>query len=726
MIKNFHDNKQTKWEDLESTAIYAIGEINGGLEGVNGTMSGMAEIQEATFGQRFQSTIRGLKDAMRPLGEVLLKLAEEAMPYLESGAKKLSEWFTALSPAGKQLSIIIGAIGVVIGPVIGVIGKLVAGIGKLIPHLKNAGSFMGLLTRAAAFLTGPVGVTIGILAGLGVAAYKVGKAMNTSALEYDVFGDKVSEGTKKAVGSYLEMDKEIRTSINEMAWSNKVVTKEMADDMISKYQKMGDVITQEMKKDHAEQLEATTKMFAESSALTEEEEKEILKKMQENDAKELKEHEKRQARIKEIWETAVKEKRDITDVERAELNNLNNQMKNDAVLVLSESAEEQKAILTSLKHNKGKINAEMAADTVQQSLKTKEETIKNAEDECTEKIMQYERMRDESGEITAEQAKKLIDEAKKQRDETKKYAEEMHENVVTEAKAQAGEHVNEVNWTTGEVLSQWDIIVRDTKAKMKEIWENTVTYFKEMGKSIKENLVLAWETTVTYFKNMGISIKENLILAYESVKKFFTDIYTKIVTSISDAYTKVKTFFSDIYTKINTAVTDSYTTVKTKFEDIKTAITTKIEAAKTKVSEIIEDIKGFFTGLKLKIPDIGLPKMPDFSKIKLPKLPKMNFKFNARGGFTDGPVVVGSQGGAAAIAGEAGKEAIIPLSAHHKKNMQPFSNAVADTVLKNLNRTSQQGALAINVSSLVVREEADIQRIARELFVLQQRKNRGL
>ena len=44
----------TKWEDLESDAMYALGGIDGKLGDFKGTMNDMQSTQEATFGQRFK------------------------------------------------------------------------------------------------------------------------------------------------------------------------------------------------------------------------------------------------------------------------------------------------------------------------------------------------------------------------------------------------------------------------------------------------------------------------------------------------------------------------------------------------------------------------------------------------------------------------------------------------------------------------------------------------
>ena len=73
-------------------------------------------------------------------------------------------------------------------------------------------------------------------------------------------------------------------------------------------------------------------------------------------------------------------------------------------------------------------------------------------------------------------------------------------------------------------------------------------------------------------------------------------------------------------------------------------------------------------------------------------------------------------------AGEAGKEAILPLE--NKRYMKPYAQAVASL----MNDMSTGGGQVINnnfnVSQLVVKEEADIKRIAEQLETLQRRENR--
>ena len=73
-------------------------------------------------------------------------------------------------------------------------------------------------------------------------------------------------------------------------------------------------------------------------------------------------------------------------------------------------------------------------------------------------------------------------------------------------------------------------------------------------------------------------------------------------------------------------------------------------------------------------------------------------------------------------AGEAGKEAILPLE--NKRYMKPYAQAVASL----MNDMSTGGGdtiyNTIEVAQLVVREEADVKKISQELYRLQKRENR--
>ena len=168
----------------------------------------------------------------------------------------------------------------------------------------------------------------------------------------------------------------------------------------------------------------------------------------------------------------------------------------------------------------------------------------------------------------------------------------------------------------------------------------------------------------------------------------------KITQPLRDTIAKAR----QIMTEMMTAMSGVWDSIKTKagsaFEAIKTKITKPIESAKSTVKGIIDKISGFFP--------LSVGKI--FDNIKLPHFnisggtapwgiggkgtkPSISISWYARGGVFDSPSVIG--------VGEAGREAVIPLSG---PNMKPFADAIASAMPdgRNVNITNY---FTINESS---------------------------
>jgi phage-related minor tail protein len=471
----------TKWEDVKDSALLALDPTIDLLGDVEGAAKEAGDAVKDNFGTRLTSTVRELQASLLPIGEELLDIAEDILPKLQGFA----DWFTGLSDGSQKAILAIGGLAAAAGPLLVVVGSVASGIGGLVTTVSavsgavaSAGGAAAVLGSALTVLSGPIGWTIAGLAALTVGGIALAKEMKKPAIEVEIFSDKVSESTQKAVGSYLELDEQATVALNGLAWSQQTVTEEMAGQLIGTFQEMNDQILTEMKADHEEQLAATQDFFSRSNAMTAEEEAKIVAKVQGSQSEQQLKVEEGQARITEILTTAKDEKRSITEQEKAEINAIQEEMKVNAVTVMSENEAEQKAILERLKTESSEITAQQAAEVVKNATKQKDDVIKEANEQYDSAIAEIIRMRDESGVISAEQADKLIEEAKRQKDETVKKAEETHDNVVKEAKSQAKDHVNEVNWQTGEVLSKWESFKKKTGVK-----------FDEMGKEAKKK----WE-----------------------------------------------------------------------------------------------------------------------------------------------------------------------------------------------------------------------------------------
>lgn len=147
----------------------------------------------------------------------------------------------------------------------------------------------------------------------------------------------------------------------------------------------------------------------------------------------------------------------------------------------------------------------------------------------------------------------------------------------------------------------------------------------------------------------------------EGFRNFWINLWAKIRAACSTAVTGIKNKFNDLK--------DAAGRVKTWFENIRKAIADKIGAARDAVSKAITKIKGFFPlsigkiFSNLKIPKISVSggKAP-FGIAGKGSLPSFNVKWNAQGGILTQPTIFGRMGDTLLGGGEAGAEAIAPIT----------------------------------------------------------------
>lgn len=457
-----------------------------------GSAQKMADTMEGTLG----GTLREIKSAAEGFA---ISMYEEMKPSLEEGAQLIKGfigWLNDLSPEAKKTALMIGGVAAAVGPLLIVGGTLIAGLGSALTLLGTVSGAIAVMTTGAVaatpavgalagiftVLTGPVGLAIAAIGGLTVAGVLFAKHMSQDAIpEVDRFGDQVSETTKQALGEFFELSDGVGLALSEMKLTSAAVTDEMAEELVGKYASMNDQILEGMKTRHDEQLTTMKDFFANSSALTNEEEQKILEKELAKNEKALETQQYYADKVKEIYETAAAEKRETTTRENEIIDTINKRMQDNAVSYLTESEVEQQIIMQRIKDTVGDLSAQQAAEVVKRATEQKDGTIAAAEEEYENRLAEIIRLRDESGTISDEQATKLIADAKKTRDEAVTYAESMHADVVEQAKLQAGEHVNEVDWSTGEILSKWQVYKNKVIKNFEETNKNSIDDFKRWG-----------------------------------------------------------------------------------------------------------------------------------------------------------------------------------------------------------------------------------------------------
>ncbi|WP_107838625.1 phage tail tape measure protein [Metasolibacillus meyeri] len=491
--------------------------------------------------QRYATTASQLAMLKNKVVEIAISLGQTLIPMIMSVVDKITpmiEKFTSMEDSTKKMIIVIGGIAAAIGPVLVVLGTLVSSIGSIVSvvgaasaALASIGGITGALGVAFTALTGPIGIAVAAIAGIGVGTALVVKEMKKSSIEMEDWSKGVSEATAEVVSSFVKISDDVGQSLSQLHLTSTTITSDIANEMTGKFDSMYSQIVEGANTKHNEQMDSLRNYFLNSSALTDEEEKKILEKQQQSHENEMAILESKNQIVTDIMKKAAEEKRELTDHERQVIDNINLQMKEDAVRVLSESEAEQKVILEKMRANADELTAQQAAEVVKNAVKQKEEVVAEAEQTYEEAIKNITKMRDETGVISAEQAERMIAEAQKSRDTTIKYAEEMHDEIVAKAQEQAKEHVEQVDWETGEILSKWGMFKKNVSKK----WNEIKTDASKKWEEIKSDTIRIWDEIKAW---PGKKIDE----MKSSVEKKMTEVKTKIESKWDEA----QSFLSNI------------------------------------------------------------------------------------------------------------------------------------------------------------------------------------
>lgn len=153
-----------------------------------------------------------------------------------------------------------------------------------------------------------------------------------------------------------------------------------------------------------------------------------------------------------------------------------------------------------------------------------------------------------------------------------------------------------------------------------------------------------------------------VILLYNKCE-WFRDGVDSIIGSVVGFFQN----FDDNVAKVKEGVTQKFNDIKSSaigiFDDIKNGIKEKIEWARDKVKGAVDAIKGFFD-FQWSLPKIKLPHFSVTGKFGLnpPSIPRFNVEWYAKGGILNRPTIFGANGDDLMGGGEAGPEAVMPIS----------------------------------------------------------------
>ena len=257
----------------------------------------------------------------------------------------------------------------------------------------------------------------------------------------------------------------------------------------------------------------------------------------------------------------------------------------------------------------------------------------------------------------------------------------------------------------------------------KEKLNNMKSAYEENGGGIKGVVAAGWEGIKGHFSS-GLTFVDKLTggKLTDIKKKFsektkdirsnwsekFADIKNTATNMMQAAKSSVAQKLNDIKSDFSSKLNNAKSTVSSIMENIRKKFSEKMDAAKDVVSSAIEKIKNFFN-FEWELPKIKLPhfKITGSFSLAPPSVPSLGVEWYKTGGIMTRPTIFGINGNRLMAGGEAGKEAILPLSEFYSK-----LNYILGQKLKYIQTGENVTGIYIQQNEVVSKLEAIEKRIA--------------
>ena len=236
----------------------------------------------------------------------------------------------------------------------------------------------------------------------------------------------------------------------------------------------------------------------------------------------------------------------------------------------------------------------------------------------------------------------------------------------------------------------------------------------------------AWESIKGIGENIWNGIKSICESVFNAMAQILSNIWNTISSTASSIWNGISSTLSGIWNGISSTVSSVFNGISSTisgiwngisstasgiWNGIKDTIGGAINGAKDLVGKAIDGIKGFFN-FQFKWPHIPLPhfkasgSLNPMDWLKGKGIPSIGIEWYAKGGILTKPTAFGMNGNSLMVGGEAGKEAVLPLN---ERNLSAIGRGIAQTM------DPQGTVININISDNIIREEADIEKIANKV-----------
>jgi hypothetical protein len=228
-------------------------------------------------------------------------------------------------------------------------------------------------------------------------------------------------------------------------------------------------------------------------------------------------------------------------------------------------------------------------------------------------------------------------------------------------------------------------------------WYKNFSFFGDGGlieemfdfNSVKEAVDVYGGAIELALNDRFVGLKEGLKMwgdLFATTKDNIKTSFETTVQNITDSVNLIKETMSLVWDSITTKVSTTWDGIKAKFDEFKQGVTDAFTSIYDTIKGIWDKLGEMFEeGFDLKLPHISVSGgVPPYGINGMGQLPKFNVEWYANGGILTNPTIFGMQNGHLLGGGEAGAEAVLPLSNLQTMITEGMTQALAnggDTVI---------------------------------------------
>ncbi|HHY0834618.1 TPA: phage tail tape measure protein [Bacillus thuringiensis] len=634
----------TRWEDMGAKAVLGLNELNGGLGKTEGKMEEMKKLQEESLGQQFQKALRETQAALEPLGKKFAELAKDILPPIVDGVKAVMDWFSKLSEADQTLLIVMGALSAAFIILTPIVAALAVSFGAL-----NL-AFLPVIATIAAVSLVITGIIM-LIKNWGAITDWLSEKWSEFKEWFGELWDSIVQTCEDAWSSTVDFF--------SGAWSDFL---NMANEFFEPVGQFFTDLWTGISDTASEIWTGITDYFSELWSSFIELADSILSPLGEF--------------FSGLWTGIVETATSIWDQLKTAW-----QETWDTILTVLDPIISAVSTVLEAGWLLIQAGAQIAWAAISQYII---QPIQEAYDWISAKIGELVTWLSTQWELIKAAAQ---------------VAWSLFKQYITQPVQEAWDWVKEqigvlVSWLN----SQWETVKSYTSAAWNLVKQYVIQPVQELWNATKEKL----NDLANWILGNWAKIQSYTLTAWNLVYKY-------IIDPVISAYNSAKEKFSDMYNTAREKFDSVKNAAQEKFDAAKRFIVDPIKDAVDKVKGFIDKIKGFFSDLKLKIPKPEMPKMPHFSlqtstknilgkDITFPS--GIDVQWRAKGGIFTRPTIFGMSNGQLQGAGEAGREAVLPLN---KKTLGEIGEGIAATM--------STEPTVINIYNPSVRDDRDIDRM---------------